>query len=102
MNVQHKEIQIGEAQPREHSTIEECSLAELHERIRVEFLAHLALIGLDPLAPASNQTYTKDLVRSRHAAQRAEFRESEQQFLARYGRRLLPHFTDGHTVIPGA
>jgi hypothetical protein len=102
MNVQHKEIQLGEAQTGEHSFIEECSLAELRDRIRVEFLAHLALIGLEPLAPASNQTYTKDLVRSRHAAQRAEFRESEQQFLARHGRKLLPHFAEGHEVIPGA
>src|SRR5207253_2225360 len=102
MNVQHKEIQIGEAQPGEHSFIEECSLTELRERIRVEFLAHLALIGLDPLAPASNQTYTKDLVRSQHASQRAEFRESEQQFLARHGRKLLTRFAEGHEVIPDA
>lgn len=102
MNVQHKEIPTGEAQPEEHSFIEECSLDELRERIRIELLAHLALIGLEPLAPASNQAYTKDLVRSHHAAQRAAFRESEQQFLDRQGRRLLTHFAEGHEVIPGA
>ncbi len=102
MNVQQKQISIDEAQPAGNSFIEECSLAELHERIRVELLAHLALIGLDPLVPAPDQTYTKDLVRSRHAAQRAEFREGEQQFLFRHGRKLLPHFAEGREVIPEA
>jgi hypothetical protein len=102
MNIQQKQIQIDEEQPGESNFIEECSLAELHERIRVELLAHLALIGLDPLAPAPNQTYTKDLVRSQHAAQRAEFRESEQEFLSRHGRKLLPHFAEGHEVTPDA
>ncbi len=102
MNVQQMKIPIDEAQPAGNSFIEECSLAELHERIRVELLAHLALIGLDPLVPAPDQTYTKDLVRSRHAAQRAEFREGEQQFLFRHGRKLLPHFAEGREVIPEA
>lgn len=101
MSVQPHRIQADEIQA-EHSFLEECSLAELRERIRVELLAHLALIGLDPLASVSDQMYTKDLVRSRHAAQRAEFRESEQQFLARHGRALLPHFADGHEVVPEA
>lgn len=102
MNVKQKQIPIDEAQPAGNGFIEECSLAELHERIRVELLAHLALIGLDPLIPAPDQTYTKDLVRSRHAAQRAEFREGEQQFLSRHGRKLLPHFAEGREVIPEA
>lgn len=99
MSVQPHRIQSEELQA-EHSFLEECSLADLRERIRVELLTHLALIGLDPLASASGQVCTKDIVRSRHAAQRAEFRESEQQFLTRYGRALLPHFAEGREIIP--
>jgi hypothetical protein len=102
MSVQPEKVHIDELRPEEHGFLEECSLAELRERIRVELLAHLALIGLNPLTPTSDQTYTKDLVRARHAAQRAEFRESEQQFLARHGHRLLPHFAEGHEVDPSA
>ncbi len=102
MSVQPEKVHIDELCPEEHSFLEECSLAELRERIRVELLAHLALIGLSPLTPASDQIYTKDLVRARHAAQRAEFRESEQQFLTRHGHRLLSHFAEGHEVDPSA
>jgi hypothetical protein len=102
MSVQPEKVHIAELRPEEHSFLEECSLSELRERIRVEFLAHLALIGLNPLTPALDQTYTKDLVRARHAAQRAEFRESEQQFLVRHGHRLLSHFAEGHEVDPSA
>jgi hypothetical protein len=91
-----------EVQSEESSCIEESDLAELRERIRVELLAHLALIGLSPSPDGREQIYTKDLVRARHAAQRAAFREGEQQFLARYGRALLPHFAEGHEVIPEA
>src|SRR5579885_1072266 len=79
MSVQPKKIYADEALSEERSFLEVCSLAELRDRIRVELLAHLALIGLDPLASQSDQTYTKDLVRARHAAQRAEFRANEQQ-----------------------
>ncbi len=102
MSVQPKKIYADEALSEERSFLEVCSLAELRERIRVELLAHLALIGLDPFASASEQTYTKDLVRARHAAQRAEFRANEQQFLARRGRTLLSHFAEGHEVVPEA
>ncbi len=102
MGAQLQRIHIDEAPSGEHGFIEEYNLAELRERIRVELLAHLALIGLDPLTSAPNQIYTKDLVRSRHAAQRAEFRESEQLFLARHGRALLSHFAEGHEIIPEA
>ena len=87
---------------REHSFLESCSLEELRERIRIELLAHLALIGLDPLASTPEQIYTKDLVRSRHAAQRMEFRESEQQFLQHCGDSLLSHFAEGHDIVPEA
>ena len=100
MAVQPKKMYIEDAQSEEHSFVESCSLAELRERIRIELLAHLALIGLDPLATTSDQTYTKDLVRSRHAAQRAEFRDSERQFIARHGRTLLSHFAEGSEIVP--
>jgi len=102
MSAQLKKAYAGEISPEEHSFLEESSLSELHDRIRVELLAHLALIGLDPLTSSSDQTYTKDLVRARHAAQRAEFRASEQQFLARRGRALLSHFAEGQEVVPEA
>jgi len=102
MSGQPHRIQVSEQQPEERGFLEECSLADLRNRIRVELLAHLKLIGLDPLASPSDQEYTKDVVRSRHAAQRAEVRESEQQFLARYGRALLPHFAEGREIIPEA
>jgi len=39
---------IDEVHSEEYSCIEESDLAELRERIRVELLAHLALIGLSP------------------------------------------------------
>ena len=93
---------IDEVQSEEYGCIEESDLAELRERIRVELLAHLGLIGLSPSPDGREQIYTKDLVRACHAAQRAAFREGEQQFLARHGRALLPHFAEGHEVIPEA
>src|SRR5579883_2655262 len=102
MSGQPHRIQVSEQQPEERGFLEECSLADLRNRIRVELLAHLKLIGLDPLASPSDQEYTKDVVRSRHAAQRAEVRESEQQFLTCYGRALLPHFAEGREIIPDA
>ena len=102
MSVQPKIIYADEAPTEGRSFLEECSLAELRDRIRVELLTHFALIGLDPLTSASDQTYTKDLVRARHASQRAEFRASEQQFLARRGRTLLSQFAEGHEVVPEA
>ncbi len=102
MSVQLKKDYAGEISPEEHSFLEESSLSELRDRIRVELLAHLALIGLDPLTSSSDQPYTKDLVRARHAAQRAEFRASEQQFLARHGHALLSHFAEGQEVVPEA
>ncbi len=102
MIAQPKNILIDEVQLEECSTIEECSLPELRELIRVELLAHLAFIGLDPSPAESDRVYTKELVRSRHAAQRAAYREGEQQFLARYGRSLLSHFAEGHEITPDA
>src|SRR6266487_1341145 len=102
MIAQPKNILLDEVQREKYSYIEECSLAELHERIRVELHAHLAIIGLDPSSGESDRLYTKELVRTRHAAQRAAFRAGEQQFLARYGRSLLSHFAEGHEILPEA
>jgi len=102
MIAQSKKVLLDEAQSEEYNFLEECSLTELRERIRVELLAHLALIGLDPSSAASDRLYTKELVRTRHAAQRAAFRVGEQQFLARNGRSLLSHFAEGHEILPEA
>ncbi len=102
MIAQPKNILIDEGPYEEFNFIEESSLAELRERIRVELLAHLALIGFDPTPAEADQIYSKELVRTRHAAQRAAFRADEQQFLARYGHSLLSHFAEGHEVIPEA
>ncbi len=102
MIAQPKNVLLDEAQSEEYNFVEECSLAELREHIRVELLAHLALIDLDPSSAEPDRMYTKELVRARHAAQRVAYRESEQQFLVRYGRSLLSHFADGHEVIPDA
>ncbi len=100
MVAQLKKMLTDEVQSEECSCIEDSDIAELCERIRVELLAHLALIGFGSSLDGREQVYTKDLVRVRHAAQRAAFREGEQQFLARYGRALLPQFAEGREVIP--
>jgi hypothetical protein len=102
MIAQPKNVLLDEAQSEEYNFLEECSHAELRERIRVELLAHLALIGIDPSSAVSDRLYTKELVRTRHAAQRAAFRVGEQQFLDRYGRSLLSHFAEGHEILPEA
>lgn len=102
MVAQLKKMLIDEVQSEEYSYIEESDLAELRERIRVELLAHLALIGLGSSLDGREHIYTKDFIRARHAAQRSAFREGEQQFLARHGRALLPHLAEGHEVTPDA
>src|SRR6266487_1488842 len=100
MIAQPKSVLLDEVQREEYSFIEECNLAELRERIRVELHAHLALIGLDPSSDESDRLYSKELVRTHHAAQRAAFRVGEHQFLAHYGRSLLSHFAEGHEILP--
>jgi len=102
MVVQLKNSLLDEAQCEDYNYIEECSLAELRERIRIELLAHLALIGLDPSSSESDRLDTKELIRACHAQQRAAFRASEQLFLGRYGRALLSHFAGGPEVTPDA
>src|SRR5436305_893582 len=102
MLAQPKNVLLDEVQREEYSFIEECSLTELCERIRIELHAHLALIGLEPTSDESDRLFTKELVRTRHAEQRAAFRVGEQQFLARYGRSLLSHFADWHEILPEA
>ena len=100
MIAQPKSVLLDEVQREEYSFIEECNLAELRERIRVELHAHLALIGLDPSSDESDRLYSKELVRTHHAAQRTAFRVGEHQFLAHYGRSLLSHFAEGHEILP--
>src|SRR2546421_5925097 len=102
MVVQLKNSLLDEAQCEDYNYFEECSLAELRERIRIELLAQLALIGLDPSSSESDRLDTKELIRACHAQQRAAFRASEQQFLVRYGRALLSHFAGGSEVTPDA
>lgn len=84
----------------EQSFLENCSLADLRERIQVELLAHLALIGLDPRHTTDEQVKSKDLIRTHHAAQRAAYREGERKFVERRGQKLLPHFAEGKDVQP--
>ncbi len=84
----------------EQSFLENCSLGDLRERIQVELLAHLALIGLDPRHVTDEQIKSKDLIRTHHAAQRAAYREGERKFVGRRGRKLLPHFAEGKDVQP--
>jgi hypothetical protein len=105
MGISSQRILIDEMQT--NATEEDCllenwSLADLRERIRVELLAHLALIGLDPRPSHNEYAQSKDLIRAHHAAQRAAYRESEQQFVQRYGQKLLPHFAEGKEVQPDA
>lgn len=84
----------------EPCVLENWSLADLRERIRVELLAHLALIGLDPRHATDEQVKSKDLIRAHHAAQRAAYREGERAFIEKRGQKLLAHFAEGKDVQP--
>jgi hypothetical protein len=90
---------IDEVDNEEHSGIE-CDLSELRERIRVELLAHLALIGLYSPSTIQEPIDVKERIRLHHSAQRIALRANEQQFLKRYGRLLLSHFAEGQDIIP--
>jgi hypothetical protein len=105
MGTRAQQVLVDEMQTKateEQLALENWSLADLRERIRVELLAHLALIGLD--SRPSNDVYapSKDLIRAHHAAQRAAYRESERHFVQRYGQKLLSHFAEGKDIQPHA
>ncbi len=90
---------IDEIDNEEDSGIEG-NLSELRERIRVELLAHLALIGLYSPSTVEEFIDMKERIRLHHSAQRIALRANEQQFLNRYGRLLLSHFAEGQEIIP--
>lgn len=102
MIAQPMNLCINEVQDEDIRCSEEQYLAKLRERIRIELLAHLALIGLHSPLIEEEHIDMKASVRIRHAAQRSAFRESEQPFLTRNGRALLSHFADGNEIIPDA
>ena len=105
MGISSQRTLIDEAQTNvteEHRPLDDWSLEELRERIRVELFAHLALIGLDSRPMVDGHIAGKDLIRAHHAAQRTAYRESEGKFVQRYGRKLLPHFAEGKDIQPDA
>lgn len=95
-------LRLSEIQDEDTYYADKHDLAELRERIRVEFLAHLALIGLHSPCSGKEHIDMKEGIRLHHAAHRSAFRANEQPFLTRHGRALLQHFAEGHEIVPDA
>ncbi|MDB5059837.1 MAG: hypothetical protein JWO59_3309 [Chloroflexi bacterium] len=73
------------------------------ETLREDLLEHFASVGpSESSIDASNSDDAKNLIRRRHAFQRAEYRARELAFVTRYGRELLSEFAQGDEVTPSA